>query len=201
MFMYCEKCGNNIPENLKFCPRCGKKTEEVVMPVNRSVNYSGADIRVNHSVGRMIGGVIICLLCVAMMVVLSILVLNIDVWKENERMSEKESLNNLKTWFIIFIVHFFVLYILNLIKLRAVSNTELFLSKEGIYGTGGTPNYFGNISFCCKYQEIMSVIVKGSVICIFTSSGSFKLLLEESEQAACEILQRVEWAKANNRTN
>ena len=38
--MYCEKCGNKLPDDAKFCDKCGNKTTSTTeeQPVNNDVN-------------------------------------------------------------------------------------------------------------------------------------------------------------------
>lgn len=206
--MYCMHCGKQIPDNAKFCPCCGGKVENTVFynniysanPINRVIPndkiQQNREIKFSSSSGRVAGGIFLIFLCIAMVVFLIFALLNIESWKsEVWKKSDKEALDTLRIVIIFFLLYFFIQSILIMIKSSAIGKTELFLTKDGICGIAGTPNYFGNINFNCKYQDVLTVTTKGTALIITTLYGNYKLLLNERDQAMNMLYQRVERAK------
>ena len=60
--MYCNKCGKEIPNNVKFCTYCGEKTEISNIPVMKNNSVKNNDYATTDITKGLLGTIAVCVL-------------------------------------------------------------------------------------------------------------------------------------------
>ena len=76
---------------------------------------------------------------------------------------------------------------------KSLKNTYLFVTNSGIQGVGGSPSYLGNVNVNVSYRDITMVTNKSGLLIVNTHSGNYKFLLENNQDAANDILSRMQY--------
>ena len=192
MFMYCIHCGKQLDSDVRFCPRCGKKSENIIPNFgNTFVQNQVGSITFNHATGKNGGSAFLIILLLIMDGVYIWLISFDEIWKHYKN----DEGNYIKFIFIFMIIINFIPIILNIAKISAISQTSLTLTPDRVQGMGGTPSYFGNVSIDVLYNDIITVNIESGALIINTNIQSYKLFLDNAQGAATEILRRKQMYK------
>ena len=164
--MYCTNCGKQI-DNFKYCPFCGNETlciEETgnhvpYVPPNQN-NNQRFGYR-SSTVGFLVFQIILnfCLLIGSIVIIIA----------SNSKKTvfyelPSDSKNVLLLVAVFFLILSFILSIVKIVKISAVTGTYLVLTDFDIYGVGGAESYLGKVSFKIPYRDIMDVYTRGGVL-------------------------------------
>ena len=191
--MYCVKWKKMISNNCKFCPSCGTKTDFFQNnQVNKVYHFEYSQLsekKYNYRSGVFGFTVFQFLLCIIMLFISVFCIITMNSWS----FITSRTSDIIRILCFLAIVYFATLVILKLLKLIAVKNTYLFVTNSGIQGVGGSPSYLGNVNVNVSYRDITMVTNKSGLLIVNTHSGNYKFLLENNQDAANDILSRMQY--------
>lgn len=191
---FCRNCGNQIPENTKFCDKCGSAQQYDSSPApsrleKPSTTFSDNEPKTLLSASysnKQFNTIVICIIFIAVLGFICVYILNNKINELSEyyyKDSVAQSIQSLKNIRAFSVFIDIILAGELVLKCFQIKNNYIHITEEGVSGEGCPIWGFGTLPFKFSFKYIRNVESKNDGLLIITADKKYYCFVENASKA------------------